>query len=57
MARTGQPATRQVAVVQRAVTILDELADAIPGGLNKVDGVWKIGVLMGYPMKDAFIPQ
>ena len=28
MARTGQPATRQVAVVQRAVTILGELADA-----------------------------
>ena len=22
--------------------------------LNKVDGVWKIGVLMGYPEKDAF---
>ena len=28
MARTGQPATRQVAAVQRAVTILGELADA-----------------------------
>jgi DNA-binding IclR family transcriptional regulator len=28
VARTGQPATRQVAVVQRAVTILGELADA-----------------------------
>ena len=28
MARTGQPATRQVAAVQRAIAILDELADA-----------------------------
>ena len=28
MARTGRPATRQVAAVQRAVTILGELADA-----------------------------
>ena len=28
MARTGQPATRQVAAVQRAVAILSELADA-----------------------------
>jgi IclR family acetate operon transcriptional repressor len=28
VARTGQPATRQVAAVQRAVTILGELADA-----------------------------
>ena len=28
MARTGQPATRQVAAVQRAVAILGELADA-----------------------------
>ena len=28
MARTGQPATRQVASVQRAVAILGELADA-----------------------------
>ena len=30
MARTGQPATRQVAAVQRAIAILDELAEA-PG--------------------------
>jgi DNA-binding IclR family transcriptional regulator len=28
VARTGQPATRQVAAVQRAIAILDELADA-----------------------------
>ena len=28
MARTGQPATRHVAAVQRAVAILGELADA-----------------------------
>ena len=28
MARTGQPATRQVAAVQRAIAVLDELADA-----------------------------
>ncbi|HEY1344116.1 MAG TPA: helix-turn-helix domain-containing protein, partial [Streptosporangiaceae bacterium] len=28
MARTGQPATRQVAAVRRAVAILGELADA-----------------------------
>ena len=28
MARTGQPATRQVAAVQRAIAILDELAKA-----------------------------
>ena len=28
MARTGQPATRQVAAVQRAIAILTELADA-----------------------------
>ena len=28
MARTGQPATRQVAAVQRAIAILDELAEA-----------------------------
>ena len=28
MARTGQPATRQVAAVQRAIAVLDELAEA-----------------------------
>jgi IclR family acetate operon transcriptional repressor len=28
VARTGQPATRQVAAVQRAIAVLDELADA-----------------------------
>lgn len=25
--------------------------------LNKVNGIWKIGVLMGYPIKDAFKPE
>jgi hypothetical protein len=25
--------------------------------LNKVDGVWKIGVLLNYPIKDAFKPE
>ena len=25
--------------------------------LNKVDGVWKVGVLLGYPIKDAFKPE
>jgi hypothetical protein len=25
--------------------------------LNKIDGVWKIGVNMGYPAKDAFKPD
>src|SRR5262245_39797480 len=25
--------------------------------LNKVDGVWKVGVTMNYPTKDAFVPR
>lgn len=25
--------------------------------LNKVDGVWKVGIGMNYPTKDAFVPQ